>query len=387
MIKRIALALGIAVMATTVSACGPDYTDLPLPGSEVPGDTYSLTATFDEALNLAQGALVKVNGVPVGRVQDVTAKDFQAVVAMDIESDLQLRQGSTARLRYDTPLGELFIQIDPAKTGAPLEDNDSLTDEQTTTAPTVENTLAQASLLINGGGLGQLQTITDELNTALGGREDTVRRLLARANTFLASANDSTGDIDRVLRSLSRASQVLAAREETINRAVTDLRPVSEVLRDNTDEIVDLLDRADNLTVTATRTLRSSRTELLQVLRQIDPIVQQLLATKPQLAPGLTNLISATKLLQEAAPGDFLPFDGRLVINESILNTLLTGEGVNGGTQPGGGGGGNGPIPPLPNLPLPNLPDLPLPSLPDLGLGGLIPGLGLRAMVPGGGTR
>ncbi len=111
-----------------LSACssGPDYADLPLPGSGVSGDTYTLTAVFDEALNLAQGAPVKVNGVPVGRVQTVTAKDFKAQVTMDLKASTELRQGSEARLRYDTPLGELFVQITPARKGTVLEDGDTL---------------------------------------------------------------------------------------------------------------------------------------------------------------------------------------------------------------------------------------------------------------------
>lgn len=374
--SRLARLLGVAVLATTVSACGgPDYTDLPLPGSKVAGPTYRLDAVFDEALNLAQGAQVKVNGVPVGRVQSVRAEDFKAVVSMDIKESVELREGSTARLRYDTPLGELFIQITPAKSGAPLEDEDVLTARQTDTAPTVENTLSQASLLINGGGLGQLQNVTEELNTALGGREQTVRRLLDRANTFLASANDSTDEVDRVLRSLSRASRVLASREDTINRAVTEIRPASEVLRENTDEVIGLLRATDRLTATASRTLNASRDDLLRVLRQLDPIIQELLSTQPQLAPGLRNLVKASKLLDEAAPGDFLPFSGTIDFDEMDLNGVLFGEG-GGGSGPNGSGG-DGPGGPLPDL---EVPDLPLPALPGLDLGGL----SLRAMVPGG---
>ena len=48
---------------------------------------------------------------------------------------------------------------------------DSVRSEDTDTAPTVEDALSQASLLVNGGGLGDLQTVTEELNNVLGGRE------------------------------------------------------------------------------------------------------------------------------------------------------------------------------------------------------------------------
>ena len=247
------------VLVGTLSSCGPDYGDLPLPGSKVGGDTYRVSAIFDEALNLAQGAQVKINGVPVGRVQTVTAQDFKAKVVMDIKSSAALRKGSQARLRYETPLGELFIQITPAKSGQPLKDGDQLADADTSTAPTVENTLAAVSLLINGGGLDQLRTITDELNTALCGREPLIRDTLRRVNTFLAEANRSTGDIDRVLRSLASTSKTLNARKDTINRALTEVRPISKVLRDNTDDVIALLKAVDDLSTTAKQVVGATK--------------------------------------------------------------------------------------------------------------------------------
>ena len=60
----VALLLGTA-------GCGPTMSDLPLPGNGVPGDTILVTVRFDEALNLAEGAAVKVNGVASGKVRSV----------------------------------------------------------------------------------------------------------------------------------------------------------------------------------------------------------------------------------------------------------------------------------------------------------------------------
>jgi phospholipid/cholesterol/gamma-HCH transport system substrate-binding protein len=365
-------ALLTLVLASTLSACGPDYGDLPLPGSKVGGETYRISAVFDEALNLAQGAQVKVNGVSVGRVQTVTAQDFKAKVVMDLKASTELRRGSQARLRYDTPLGELFIQITPARSGQPLEDGDRLDPADTSTAPTVENTLASVSLLINGGGLDQLRTITDELNTALGGREPLVRDTLRRINTFLAEANRSTGDIDRVLRSLSSTSQVLNARKDTINRALTEVIPISKVLRANTDDVINLLRAVDDLSTTARQVVGATKQQLLAILRDLGPIMDAVLSTKPQLVPGLRNMIAAADFLDRTVEGDFLPLDATIIVDG----------------EPAGPGGGDPSETPgpggLPTLPLPSS----LPTLPGLpggndDEGGLLGGLSFREMVLG----
>ena len=225
----------VAMLAGLLSACsgGPDYADLPLPGVRGLGRDLPPHGGLRRGAQPGAGGAVKVNGVPVGRVQSVTAKDFKAKVTMDIKASTELRRGSQARLRYDTPLGELFVQITPGKGGGPLlGDGDALAPRDVTTAPTVEDTLSAASLLVNGGGLGELQTITDELNKALGGREAVgARHASTRPTTFLRTARASTADIDRLLRSLSATSKVLEARKGTINRALTEVQPIAKVLR------------------------------------------------------------------------------------------------------------------------------------------------------------
>src|SRR6185295_4848265 len=103
----------------------------------VGGDVYRVRAVFDQALNLAQGAQVRVNGVSVGRVKSVVARNYQALVTMDIRAQSKIPADSEARLRYDTPLGELIVQVTPGTSPRNLADGDRFQPRKTTTAPTV----------------------------------------------------------------------------------------------------------------------------------------------------------------------------------------------------------------------------------------------------------
>src|SRR5690349_24448782 len=116
---RAALALAVAM---GMAGCGIGYKQLPLPGSKVRGDVFQVQATFDQALNLAQGAQVRVNGVAVGRVKSVEAKNYQALITMDVREGTRIPVDSTARLRYDTPLGELIIQVMPGGSARDMTD-------------------------------------------------------------------------------------------------------------------------------------------------------------------------------------------------------------------------------------------------------------------------
>jgi phospholipid/cholesterol/gamma-HCH transport system substrate-binding protein len=351
--------------AVLLSGCGPTMGDMPLPGTGVSGDTIRLVADFDEALNLSQGAIVKVNGVDAGRVQDVTVQDFKAKAEMLVQTAATVREGATARLRYNTPLGELFVDITNPVTGTPLGDDAVLTDKFTSTAPTVEDSLASASLLINGGGLSQLQTVTEEINQILGGREDTVRDLLAQSNIFLSQANATTADIGHTLDALNAVSKILGAREETIKRALVEIRPASEVLRKNTAGLTRLLQSLQKFSGSANSVVNATRTQLLHLIRESAPVLAEFNKNGYRFGPSLHDLTELADALDGVVETDYLNLGVILPLDSTALG--------GGGGGDGGGGDGGGGIPglpglPLPDIPLPTIPGLPLPDLPGLPL-------------------
>jgi len=336
---RLTAALVSVLGLGLVTGCGPTMADLPLPGNGVSGDTIEITVRFDEALNLSQGAQVKVNGVSSGKVRSVTTKNFKAIATLDVRRSAHVREDASARLRYTTPLGELFVDVTNPTKGPEVKDGGALDPKRSTTAPTVEDALSSASLLVNGGGLNQLQTVTDQLNAALGGREDTVRDLLVRANTFLEGADATTGDIDRALRALAAVSKIASGNRATIRAALRDLRPAAQVLRENTSGFTELLAKLAEFSGTANNVVVQTRTQLLQMVREVSPVLQEFLNSSTLLGPSLRGLVGVSELLNNVVPGDYLSL--KLGIDFSGLNlpNLL---GAAGGGSTGANGDGTG---------------------------------------------
>jgi phospholipid/cholesterol/gamma-HCH transport system substrate-binding protein len=288
------------------SSCSTTLSDVPMPGTGVSGDTISIKADFTEALNLAEGATVKVNGVDSGKVQRVVAKDFQAQAEMRVSTDAELREGATARLRYTTPLGELFVDVTNPPTGETLTDGDVLSTRDTSTAPTVEDALSQASLLVNGGGLAQLQTVTEELNTIVGGREDEVRSLLEGSTAFLTEANATSDDIDLALRSLASMAHTLRDRQTVINRALREIRPAARVLRQNTPGLTKLLQEIEKFSSVANDTVGRTRTQLLNIVRQAQPVLAEFTRNDGDYAESLRQLTRLGGEVDGVVPADYL---------------------------------------------------------------------------------
>lgn len=363
---RAAVTAAALVGLLLTAGCSTTLEDLPLPGTGVAGETVELELELADALNLARGAVVKVDGVDSGRVQDVGVEDFTARATVLVESSARVRRGATVRLRYTTPLGELFVDVDNPEPGSPragalLADGDVVALRDTSTAPTVEDTLAQASLLVNGGGLDQLGTLTEELNAALGGREATARRLLDRTRRFLAGVDAATGDLDRALRALDRVATTLRDRERTVDRALRDVAPAARVLRRSTDDLTSLLAEIERFAAAAGETVRVTRADLLQVVEQLGPVLDELGRNEATYGPSLDSLVAAAAVAERVVPGDYGNIRLDLALDTIVLPLPVPVPGVP--EQPGLPGA------PLPPLPVPGLPPLPgLTGLPGLPL-------------------
>lgn len=352
-IRRMSALLGVAMLGLT--ACGPTFSSLPLPGKGVSGNTIHVTMLFGDALNLAQGAPVKVNGVDEGKVQKIWVDNYHAVADVVIKTDANLRKNMVGRLRYTTPLGELYVDITNPATGEVLTGGETIPLTSTTTAPTVEDALSSAGLLINGGGLGAIEKISTELKHAFVGKEPVWRDLLVRLNSTVTQANASTKDFDAALTALNGVSVTLGKNRQVIDRALKEIAPAAAVLNSEAPNLTHLLTAVQKFGTQANSTLRASRADLLTTLSEVQPVLAELTSNRAQWAKSLDALVLAAKTVQTIIPGDYLNLGGTLHIGASLLSSL---GGTTGGTT-GKTSGGTGGL----QLPGINLPGIKLPPI------------------------
>ena len=107
---------------------------------------------------------------------------------MQLRNDTKLPDNAVADDPADQPARrEVRRSSPPPATGAspnPLRTGDIIPIAHTGQNPEVEQVLGALSLLLNGGGVGQLQTITRELEQTLHGREGEARSVLHQIRSF-----------------------------------------------------------------------------------------------------------------------------------------------------------------------------------------------------------
>ncbi|MER7012916.1 MCE family protein [Saccharopolyspora sp. NPDC000359] len=376
--KRCAL----VVVLLLVSGCSAGgFTGLynaPLPGGAELGDRpYRVSAQFADVLDLVPQSSVKVNDVPVGRVEriELGPDNTTAVVTMSVNGDVRLPANADARLRQSSLLGEKFVELAAPAQPAPAElaDGAVIPLERTNRNPQVEEVLGALSMLLNGGGVAQLQDIVRELNTAFTGNEPEIRSLLSNLDEAVSRLDAQREDITRAIDGLGRLSVTLREQTGTVAKALDEIGPGLEVLNEQRDQLVAMLQSLDRLSGVAVDTVNRSKDDMLADLHALAPTLQQLADTGEALpdAIGLLATYPFPEYAMKPLKGDFVNADVRFELDLSSIvenlsrssGPLLPIPGLSDAGQPGLRL--PPPVPPLPPLPLPAPePQLPVPPLP-----------------------
>ncbi len=284
-------------LALLLGGCSfPDVHDLPLPGNEVTVEEgFQISADFEDVLNVVPRSTVRLGDIPIGQVESVTRTGWNARVTMRIRKDVELPADTEAEIRQSSLLGEKYVELsapqtsdtddEPTSSGR-LADQDVIPIDRTGRNPEVEEVLGALSLLLTGGGVGQLQTISHELNEMMEGRTGEVRNVLRNVNTLVSTLNTQRGDIVDALESVNGLSETLVAEKETITEALDEIAPAVTELRDQQEQLVTMLSELDELGVVATRVVGEIKEDLLADLRHLEPILRNLADTGDSLVPG-----------------------------------------------------------------------------------------------------
>ncbi len=288
----------LLVTVLTATGCKFDGAyDLPLPGGVVSrDDAYQVSADFADALNVVPRTEVMANDVVVGRVTEVERKGWHARVTFLVRKDIKLPENVEVDVRQTSLLGEKYIAlVEPAPGTASskrLSEGDFIPIARTSRNPEVEEVLGALSMLLSGGGIGQLKTISVELNNMMNGRTDQARHLLGNLDRMIGGLNHQKDDIIAAMESIDRLSSTLVKEKDVIGEAIDSMGPALKVLNRQHKALMTMLRQLDALGVVGTRVLNASTDNIVASLRHLQPTLTKLGDAGDSLAPGLSMLAS-----------------------------------------------------------------------------------------------
>jgi phospholipid/cholesterol/gamma-HCH transport system substrate-binding protein len=288
----------VAGLVLLLSGCGfRGAYSLSLPGgADVGSHPYSVQIQFKDVLDLVPQSGVRVADVPVGRVTKIAlGGKWTAVVTVLVNGDVHLPANATAAIQQSSLLGEKYVELAAPTDATPagkLGDGSLIPLDRTSRSVEVEELLGALSLVLNGGGLAQLQTINHELGLAMQGRESDLRDTLTQLDTFISGLDSQKSEINRALDSVNALAATLAGRTGTINKALDTIGPGLGVLDQQHDLLVQMLESLARLGDVGTRIINQSGADTVTDLQLLQPILSQLAAAGPDLANSLDLLVT-----------------------------------------------------------------------------------------------
>jgi phospholipid/cholesterol/gamma-HCH transport system substrate-binding protein len=279
---------------------------------------FELNAEFStaQAVIAGQGQTVRVSGVRIGDIGDVSLQDGRAVVQMQIDPDYAdlIHTDATALLRPKTGLKDMFVELNPGTDSAPLA-HKGWTLPIANTEPDVnpdeilseldDDTRDYLRLLISGVGKG-LDGRAPELRDVFARFEPT-HRDLARVNGAVAERRQN---LKHLITSLSKLNGELASRDDDLAGLVdssaavmrafaSEQAQVSSAVRELPGTLSQTTDTLDRVGAMA-RILRPTAQNLRPAARSLDPANKSVLPLATETTPRLRDDIRP--FVREARP-------------------------------------------------------------------------------------
>lgn len=284
----------VAAMALLLTGCSDwrGLNSLPMPGTAGGGPgAFTIRAELPDVNNVQENSRVRVGDVNVGTVTKIERRDWHAVLTMTLDGDVVLPANATATVGQTSLLGSLHIELAPPTTEAPegrLHDGSVIQLSSGGAYPSTEQTLAAVSLLLNGGGIGQIQDITTALSTAFAGRENDLRSLITEVDRFIANTDRQTADIISATESLNNLVSDFAEQDPVVDGALDTIPEALSVLRDERDTLAEALDQLGKFSALAADSSNQTKEALVAQLKDLAPVVKSLADSGPALTRSLS---------------------------------------------------------------------------------------------------
>lgn len=291
--RRVAVAV---LSAAILSGCA-DWRGLntvPLPGVEGGGPgAFTIQAQMPDVNDIEPNSRVRVGDVNVGHIRKIERQGWNALVTMRLNGDVNLPANATAKLGQTSLLGSLHIELAPPTDEEPrgrLHEGSLIPLSSSSAYPTTEQALASVALLLNGGGIGQIQDITEALSTAFAGRENDLRSLIEQLDQAIGHLDDQKHDIIVASESLNNLIGQFADQKPVVDKALRTIPDALAVLKDQRNNLAEALAQLGKFSALAADSVSQTKEALVAELKDLGEVLEQLANAGPALTRALSFL-------------------------------------------------------------------------------------------------
>ncbi|MBS9535703.1 MCE family protein [Mycobacterium sp. M1] len=326
------------MVALSLSSCRDwrGIANIPLPGGPGSGSgSYKVYVQVPDTLALSGNSKVLVADVFVGAVDKIELKNWVATLTLKLSKDVHLPRNATAKIGQTSLLGSQHIQLAaPEHPTGELRNGDTIPLQNSSSYPTIERALAGLSLILQRGGVSDLETLTNEFDAVLGGRADQIHDFLGKLDTFVTGLNAQRDDINRAIDSTNRLMSYLGGHPDSLEKALTSFAPLFTYFARDQKIFIDAVAALGDMGKAINTYIPPMAPDFHQVLSNMQCPMREFRKVSPYLDDALKVLLNAPWVhggIFKGIRGDYINVS--LVADltwSSIDNAIMTGTGLSG---------------------------------------------------------
>src|SRR5699024_1152743 len=226
---------------------------------------------------------------------------------------------TAAVVELPTALGTPHIRLlDPGTGGPRLGDGDVIALSATELGPRIESTLAGLGMLLDGGGVGRLETVVAELHTAFDGRAEQMAELTDFTAELLERAHAGREDFDAAVTAAAAVTERAAEGAPLVDRGLDQVPELVAVLAAQQLTRDELLGATGALAAAGAQITGAAPDQMSTAVSDAAAVVAALQDFSDRLAAGLDAMNRFMTDFGRAVRGDYLTFVGTLDVPGTI---------------------------------------------------------------------
>jgi phospholipid/cholesterol/gamma-HCH transport system substrate-binding protein len=274
-------------------------------------DRTGYHAVFTNISGLKSGNFVRIAGVEVGKVGDLTLhRDGTVTVDFGINEGVRLTQGTKAVVRYENLIGDRYLALEDGP-GSPsrLAPGSTIPLARTSPALDVDALIGGFRPLFRALDPDQVNALSGELLRIFQGQGGTIASVLAQTSTLTTTLAGRSELIGELITNLNTVLHTFAARDHEFADGVDKLAQLVGALAERKTDISNGVAYINAAAGSVADLLTAARQPIKDDVRETDRMAGQVLADREYVDGLLKDLPDVYQTLaRQGMNGDYFGF-------------------------------------------------------------------------------
>jgi phospholipid/cholesterol/gamma-HCH transport system substrate-binding protein len=266
---------------------------------------------FTNVSGLKGGNFVRIAGVEVGKVKDLTLhKDGTVTVDFAIDKGLPLTKGTKAAVRYENLIGDRYLSLEegPGSTRK-LQPGETIPLERTSPALDIDALIGGFRPLFRALDPNQVNALSGELLKVFQGQGGTISSVLAQTSALTTTLAGRDELIGQVITNLNTVLGTFAARDDQFSQGLDKLSHLVQGLAERKNDIATGTAYINAAAGSVTDLLTEARQPIKDFVQQTDRFAGQIEADHDYVDDLVKTLPDAYQVLaRNGLYGDYFGF-------------------------------------------------------------------------------